>query len=80
VAASQSAGDINSEIYFEEGINPDVVSKLKEMGHQCEMVTGYRRGMLGKGQVIQRVIDPNGRGVWACGSDLRGDGSALGQI
>jgi gamma-glutamyltranspeptidase/glutathione hydrolase len=30
--------------------------------------------------VIQLVQDPSGRRVWACGSDLRGDGCAVGQI
>ncbi|OCF34261.1 gamma-glutamyltransferase [Kwoniella heveanensis BCC8398] len=75
-----AAGDINSEIWFEEGIAPEVVEELKAMGHRCERATGYKRSILGRGQVIQRVVDPNGRRVWACGSDLRGDGCAVGQI
>ena len=50
------------------------------MGHQCEIAEDYERKIAGKGQIIQRVVDPNGRRVWACGSDLRGDGCAVGQI
>ena len=50
------------------------------MGHQCEMATGFKRAIAGRGQIIQAVQDPSGRRVWACGSDLRADGFALGQI
>ncbi|WVQ83659.1 gamma-glutamyltransferase [Cryptococcus sp. DSM 104549] len=75
-----SAGDIDSEIWFEDGISPEVIEELRSMGHQCEVATGYGRKIAGKGQIIQQVVDPNGRRVWACGSDLRGDGCAVGQI
>lgn len=80
VKAAASAGDINSEIYFEEGIAPEVVEELRAMGHRCEVAAGYQRAILGRGQIIQAIRDPSGRRVWACGSDLRGDGFALGQI
>ncbi|KAK8853432.1 gamma-glutamyltransferase [Kwoniella newhampshirensis] len=79
-ANAASAGDINSEIWFEEGIPDSVVEELRAMGHECEVATGFKRKIAGKGQIIQRVVDPNGREVWACGSDLRGDGCAVGQI
>ncbi|ODN95355.1 gamma-glutamyltransferase [Cryptococcus wingfieldii CBS 7118] len=78
--AEQGAGDIDSEIWFEEGISLEVIDELKRMGHQCEIASGYARKIAGKGQVVQRVVDPNGRRVWAAGSDLRGDGCAVGQI
>ncbi|KAJ7630819.1 gamma-glutamyltranspeptidase [Roridomyces roridus] len=45
-------GDINSEVYIEEGI-------------PLETATGFARGMLGRGQVIQKLPDPSGRFVWA---------------
>ncbi|WWC91941.1 gamma-glutamyltransferase [Kwoniella dendrophila CBS 6074] len=70
----------NSEIWFEEGISLETIEELKKLGHKCELATGYNRSTLGKGQIIQRVIDPYGRRVWAAGSDLRGDGCAVGQI
>ncbi|RSH91435.1 hypothetical protein EHS25_009734 [Saitozyma podzolica] len=79
-ANAASAGDIDSEIWFEDGIAPEVVNELRAMGHQCEVASGYQRKIAGKGQVIQLVQDPSGRRVWACGSDLRGDGCAVGQI
>ncbi|ORY31633.1 putative lincomycin-condensing protein lmbA [Naematelia encephala] len=80
VKGAESAGDIDSEIWFEDGIPPEVVEELKGMGHRCEVATGYRRGIAGRGQIIQAINDPSGRRVWACGSDLRADGCALAQI
>ncbi|OWZ63408.1 gamma-glutamyltransferase [Cryptococcus neoformans] len=78
--AEQGAGDIDSEIWFEDGIDRKVIEELRAMGHQCEIAEDYERKIAGKGQIIQRVVDPNGRRVWACGSDLRGDGCAVGQV
>jgi gamma-glutamyltranspeptidase / glutathione hydrolase len=34
----ESAGDINSEVYFEEGISPDKISKLR--GVSCPRLRG----------------------------------------
>lgn len=78
--ATAGAGDIDSEIYVEEGISEKVVEELRSMGHSVEWATGFQRGTLGRGQIIQQVIDPSGRRVWACGSDLRADGHAVAQI
>ena len=131
--ATAGAGDIDSEIYVEEGISEKVVEELRctfpipmpnpttdppppscclsgpastrilclccerpaliiihgcktprltytAMGHSIEWATGFQRGTLGRGQIIQQVIDPSGRRVWACGSDLRADGHAVAQI
>jgi len=50
------------------------------MGHDVAVVTGFDRGMMGLGQVIQKVKDKAGRLVWAAGSDGRGDGHAAAQI
>ncbi|KAG8947659.1 hypothetical protein FRC04_010593 [Tulasnella sp. 424] len=76
------AGDINAEVYFEEGIDEEVVRTLKEMGHDARSVTGVQRAMLGRGQVIQKVaVDAqSNRTVWAAGSDPRADGHAVAQI
>ncbi|KAF7339565.1 hypothetical protein MSAN_02171000 [Mycena sanguinolenta] len=74
------AGDINSEVYIEEGIPLETVEKLREMGHDARQALGFQRSMMGRGQVIQKLTDPSGRFVWAAGSDLRADGHAAPQI
>ncbi|KAF8585517.1 gamma-glutamyltranspeptidase [Ramaria rubella] len=75
-----SAGDINSEVFFEEGITPENVAKLREMGHDAHLITGLQRSLFGRGQVIQKLTDQSGKTVWAAGSDLRADGHAVAQI
>ncbi|KAI0936640.1 hypothetical protein AcV5_004726 [Taiwanofungus camphoratus] len=77
---SDDAGDVNSEVYFEEGISEEVVEKLRSMGHDTRVVTGLGRGMFGRGQIIQRIVDQSGKTVWAAGSDPRSDGHAAAQI
>ncbi|KAJ9114031.1 hypothetical protein QFC22_005851 [Naganishia vaughanmartiniae] len=75
-----NAGNINSEVWIEEGIGSDVVVKLREMGHDARQATSFNRAIAGRGQVIQKVLDPSGRIVWAGGSDQRADGQVVGQI
>lgn len=75
-----NAGDINSEVYIEDGIPLETIEKLRAMGHDARQATGFQRGMMGRGQVIQKLTDPSGRFVWAAGSDLRADGHASPQI
>ncbi|KAK7468774.1 hypothetical protein VKT23_003275 [Stygiomarasmius scandens] len=77
---TSAAGDINSEVYFEEGISEETVAKLREMGHDARVASGFGRGLLGRGQVIQKISDASGRTVWAAGSDPRADGHAVAQI
>ncbi|KZT05882.1 gamma-glutamyltranspeptidase [Laetiporus sulphureus 93-53] len=77
---SGEAGDVNSEVYFEEGITLETVQKLRDMGHDARHVTGLARGMFGRGQVIQKIVDQSGVTVWAAGSDMRADGHASPQI
>jgi gamma-glutamyltranspeptidase/glutathione hydrolase len=48
------------------------------MGHDARQVKGIGRGMMGRGQVIQKL--KCARLVWAAGSDLRADGHAVAQI
>jgi len=80
VKDARSAGDANAEVYFEEGIDPKVIEELRRMGHDTRLVRGYARGLLGRGQIIQRLVDPSGRTVWAGGSDPRIDGHVVAQI
>ena len=56
------------------------IALITGMGHRCEVAQGFARSVAGRGQIIMAVQDPSGRQVWACGSDLRGDGCAVAQI
>ena len=70
-----TAGSIVS---LEEGIDESVVKVLKQMGHNVEIVRGFRRARFGRGQVIRRHVDEEtGQVVFSGGSDLRADGCAL---
>jgi gamma-glutamyltranspeptidase/glutathione hydrolase len=66
-------------LILEEGIPPQLVDKLRDMGHQFKatgpIVTGYNRATFGRGQIIRR--DP-ATGVLCAGSDPRADGCAIG--
>jgi gamma-glutamyltranspeptidase/glutathione hydrolase len=50
------------------------------MGHDALQVSGFNRGMMGRGQIIQKIVDVSGRTVWAAGSDPRADGHAAAHI
>ncbi|EJD55602.1 gamma-glutamyltranspeptidase [Auricularia subglabra TFB-10046 SS5] len=81
VQNASGAGDVNAEVFFEEGIPEAVVAKLKEMGHDAHIVSGPGRGLFGRGQIIQKLHGTaDGRLVWAAGSDPRIDGHAVAQI
>ena len=69
-------GDIGSVVFLEEGIAPDVVERLADMGHEVKVLRGHARQMFGRGQVIHKGAG----GCWAGGSDPRGDGHAVPQI
>ncbi|EGO05198.1 hypothetical protein SERLA73DRAFT_157814 [Serpula lacrymans var. lacrymans S7.3] len=75
-----SAGDINSEVFFEDDIPFETIMKLREMGHKARVISGFGRSMVGRGQIIQKIVDVSGRTVWAAGSDPRADGHAGAQI
>ena len=96
-SSTGSAGDVNSEVYFEDGFSKETIAKLRgwlyvqtlyillvnlgiDMGHDARVVSGFNRGLMGRGQVIQKLQDASGRFVWAAGSDLRADGHAAAQI
>ncbi|KAI6136540.1 gamma-glutamyltranspeptidase [Pisolithus sp. B1] len=71
---------VNGEVYFEETFPPDTITKLQEMGHDARVASGFDRGKMGRGQVIQKLVDKSGKFVWAAGSDPRADGHAAPQI
>ena len=66
----------DATIYLEEGIDSKVVEELRALGHNVQQLSGYGRGMFGRGQIIRRHTD-DGLTVWSGGSDLRGDGAAV---
>ena len=89
-------GSATSKVFIEEGISPLVVDELRGrssffhtgshlrtslgMGHQIEYLTGISRSQFGRGQIILKRPDPDGRLIWAAGSDPRADGHAVPQI
>ena len=62
------------KVALEEGIPFEVLSELALMGHPVIPISGYSRGMFGRGQIIKR--DPENGALWA-GSDPRADGCAM---
>jgi len=73
-------GQVNSKVFFEDSIPEKIVARLRAMGHDAHVVSGFARGMMGRGQIIQRIVNKSGRTVWAAGSDPRADGHAAAQI
>ena len=63
-------------VHLEEGIPAETAAALRALGHDVELVTGWGRGLFGRGQVI-RVHREDGRTVYSAGSDPRGDGHAV---
>lgn len=64
-----------SSLLLEEGITKEVCEKLRAMGHDAKIVTGFEREVFGRGQLI-RCHKQEGRVVYSAGSDPRGDGGA----
>lgn len=76
IGAEGMPGDGNGrKVFLEEGISESVCKQLRDMGHQAEIVTGYRRSVFGRGQVIRSHVE-DGVTVFSAGSDPRGDGAA----
>ncbi|MFV0420657.1 gamma-glutamyltransferase family protein, partial [Oleidesulfovibrio sp.] len=63
-----------SQVLFEEGVPESVLQELRQKGHSLEIVKGYARDIVGRGQIILK----NSAGFWEAGSDGRADGLALG--
>jgi gamma-glutamyltranspeptidase/glutathione hydrolase len=62
-------------VQCEKGIPPDVIKKLKGLGHNVNVPEKFHT--FGRGQVIKKRIDERGQIVYAAGSDMRGDGAAI---
>lgn len=75
-AGMPDKGDVLSKVFLEEGISEEVMEQLQEWGHEVTMVSGFSRGMFGRGQVI-RCHTENDQLVYSAGSDPRGDGASF---
>ena len=75
-AGMPDQGNLLDTVYLEEGIGEGVAAELRALGHQVEIVTGFKRGLFGRGQVIRCHVE-DGRVVYSAGSDPRGDGGAF---
>ena len=62
-----------NEVAIEEGFDFRTLSELSDMGHAVKPVSGMKRAIFGRGQIIIR----NNEGVLSAGSDPRADGCAL---
>jgi gamma-glutamyltranspeptidase/glutathione hydrolase len=68
---------IDWNVSVEEGMPEETIEGLKKLGHKVEVVSGTKRGLFGRGQVIRHVSDPvEGTSIWSAGSDMRADGAA----
>jgi gamma-glutamyltranspeptidase/glutathione hydrolase len=67
-------GTAGGQVALEEGILPDVLTDLGELGHAVYSVSGYARSSFGRGQIILREA---ATGVLCGGSDPRADGCAM---
>ena len=64
------------KIFLESPISEAIADDLRKRGHLVvSQVTGMRRSMFGRGQIIRR--DPK-NGALTAGSDPRADGCAMG--
>lgn len=54
-------------VYVEEGISEETVEGLKKLGHQVKVLSAWKRGMFGCGQIIRAHYD-KGQLVWSSGS------------
>ncbi|KAI5285938.1 hypothetical protein KEM52_002217 [Ascosphaera acerosa] len=64
-------------VYLEEGIADDVVEGLRQLGHRVAVLTGLKRAVFGRGQIIRARVEDDGTTVYSAGSDPRGDGAAV---
>ncbi|RYP61894.1 hypothetical protein DL770_009686 [Monosporascus sp. CRB-9-2] len=75
--AGAGRGELDLAVYCEEGMPEETVEGLRRLGHRVEVVTGSKRSLFGRGQIIRWSVDPVEKmGVWSAGSDMRGDGAA----
>ena len=67
-------GSAGGRVALEQGIPPQVMEALAEMGHPVEAVRGHAWAVFGRGQIILRDHES---GVLCGGSDPRADGCAM---
>lgn len=77
-AGMPDSGDVlDWTVNVEEGMAQETVDGLRGLGHKVEVVSGNKRGLFGRGQIIRWTVDEGeGMGVWSAGSDMRADGGA----
>ncbi|MDH5401738.1 MAG: gamma-glutamyltransferase [Candidatus Heimdallarchaeota archaeon] len=64
-------GNHNGSIAIEDGYSFETISKLSQMRHVITPVSGFGRGVFGRGQIIKRNPE---NGILEGGSDPRADG------
>ena len=64
-------------IYVEESIPDDTINGLKKLGHNIKVAKGMDRSTFGRAQIIQPRFDKGNKVLWS-GSEMRGDGCAMG--
>lgn len=74
-AGTPDQGNVLDSVYLEEGISEEVAQQLRDLGHQVEIVKGYKRGLFGRGQIIRCHVEDD-KHIFSAGSDPRGDGAA----
>jgi gamma-glutamyltranspeptidase/glutathione hydrolase len=67
-------GTAGGRVALEEGISPNVLTGLENIGHSVYSVSGQARALFGRGQIIRRDAET---GVLCGGSDPRADGCAM---
>ncbi|CAK9441268.1 uncharacterized protein LODBEIA_P51370 [Lodderomyces beijingensis] len=63
-------------VQIEEGVGEETIQQLKHLGHTVEVLKGYARQTVGRGQIIRKESCGE-QLVFAGGSDMRGDGAAV---
>lgn len=63
-------------VKIEEGVGEDVINQLRSLGHTLDVLSGYSRQTVGRGQIIKSE-SKDGQLIYAGGSDMRGDGAVV---
>lgn len=66
-----------TNVMIEEGVDPVDFQKLVDIGHKAIWLKDYERGNFGRAQIIKNE-SKNNQLIYSGGSDLRGDGAAVG--
>jgi gamma-glutamyltranspeptidase/glutathione hydrolase len=64
-------------VFFEDGIDQQVIEQLRAMGHKIEILKGSKRALFGRGQIIRKHVDDDGTRIFSGGSDPRADGAVI---